>query len=288
MTLTPLLKAPLEIDLRGLLNVLRHAEIEHRVTEEQGQQVLWVDETKLHTAAVLAQSYSQGDNLPATEPLSGSAYSTTFALRWWLAPITYLFIGISIVLAVITQLGENVNTVQWFSFIPFQIVGHELSFSASIPSAFTQTEIWRWFTPMFLHFGVAHIAMNSLWMFELGRRIERQVGSLNFMLLALLTGFIANAAQFIYEPSPFFGGLSGLIYALLGYCWIYNRFIPSVFADLPRAIIVMMLVWLVVCMTGILGAMGLGKIANAAHLGGLISGCLAGALFGWLAKRRSY
>lgn len=288
MTFTPLLKAPLDSDLRGLLNVLRHAEIEHRVTEEQGQQMLWVDQNKLHAAAALAQSYAQGEDLPAAEPSARNSDSTAFVLRWWLAPVTYLFIVISIALAVITQLGENINAVQWFSFIPFKIIGDNLHFSPSIVNAFTQAEIWRWFTPMFLHFGVAHIAMNALWMFELGRRIERQVGSINFMLLALLTGFIANAAQFIYQPSPFFGGLSGVIYALLGYCWIYNRFVPSVFADVPRAIIVMMLVWLVICMTGVLGVMGLGEIANAAHVGGLISGCLAGALFGWLAKRRSY
>ena len=47
----------------------------------------------------------------------------------------------------------------------------------------------------------------------------------------------------------------------------------------------MMLIWLVVCMTGIFETLGIGAIANAAHVGGLLIGCLTGLLGGMLARR---
>ena len=47
-----------------------------------------------------------------------------------------------------------------------------------------------------------------------------------------------------------------------------------------------MLVWLLVCLSGLVTALGLGAIANAAHVGGLLIGCATGVLGGWLARRR--
>ncbi len=46
--------------------------------------------------------------------------------------------------------------------------------------------------------------------------------------------------------------------------------------------VIFMLGWLVVCMSGLIEAAGFGAIANAAHLGGLVAGGLLGALFAGL------
>ncbi|MVY16176.1 rhomboid family intramembrane serine protease, partial [Escherichia coli] len=74
-------------------------------------------------------------------------------------------------------------------------------------------------------------------------------------------------------------------YGLLGHCWIYQRLAPNPVYRLPPGVLVMMLIWLVVCMTGIFETLGLGAIANAAHVVGLLIGCLTGLLGGMLARR---
>ncbi|MNY74110.1 hypothetical protein D3C86_2130590 [compost metagenome] len=48
----------------------------------------------------------------------------------------------------------------------------------------------------------------------------------------------------------------------------------------------MMLIWLVLCMSGLVSMLGFGAIANAAHVGGLLVGCLTGLLGGALARRK--
>jgi GlpG protein len=77
----------------------------------------------------------------------------------------------------------------------------------------------------------------------------------------------------------YFGGMSGVIYALLGYLWIKHRVRPDTCAPLPSGIMVFMVGWLLLCMTGILElAVGI-AVANAAHLAGLISGLVSGLIF---------
>ncbi|HAD47374.1 MAG TPA: rhomboid family intramembrane serine protease, partial [Idiomarina sp.] len=72
---------------------------------------------------------------------------------------------------------------------------------------------------------------------------------------------------------PNFGGLSGVVYGLLGFCWLYSfgRRTPL---WLPPGLIVFMVGWLILGYTGVLWV----NIANEAHLAGLLSGCLAGVV----------
>ena len=92
-------------------------------------------------------------------------------------------------------------------------------------------------------------------------------------------------AQLFGGPS-LFGGLSGVLYGLLGYVWIYQLMAPNPMYHLPRGVLVMMLVWLALCMSGLVSMIGFGQIANAAHVGGLLIGCLAGLLGGLWARRK--
>ena len=50
------------------------------------------------------------------------------------------------------------------------------------------------------------------------------------------------------------------------------------------AIMLFMIGWLVACLVGLVEVLGFGSIANAAHLGGLLSGAALGALFGALSR----
>jgi len=49
--------------------------------------------------------------------------------------------------------------------------------------------------------------------------------------------------------------------------------------------VVLMLAWLLICLSGLVTVLVLGAIANAAHVGGALVGCTSGLLGGWLARQ---
>ena len=67
--------------------------------------------------------------------------------------------------------------------------------------------------------------------------------------------------------------MSGVVYALLGYFWMQGRYNPRFGVALHQTTVTMMLVWYVLCWTGIFG-----PIANWAHT----AGALAGIAWGFL------
>ena len=136
---------------------------------------------------------------------------------------------------------------------------------------YASMEFWRLWTPALIHFSAMHLIFNLLWVWILGGRIESIQGSKKLLLLVLVTGVASNYAQYLTSPNPF-GGMSGVLYGLLGYCWIYSWLIPESKLKLPNAIVGFMLFWLV------LGYSGFMNMANAAHTVGLVSGCLLASL----------
>lgn len=132
-------------------------------------------------------------------------------------------------------------------------------------------EIWRLLTPAFVHFGWAHILFN-LWAFwDLGNLIERCQGAVRLLGLVVGLAVISNLGQYLVA-GPRFGGLSGVVYGLLGYVWMMGRFRPSAGMVLHPQSLVMMLVWFVICISGALGI----PVANTAHGVGLVAGIVWG------------
>jgi len=169
------------------------------------------------------------------------------------------------------------STVGWF-------IG---SFFYNIPQLFVfggigDEQPWRLVTPIFVHFGLMHFAFNALWLCLLGGRIERVLGSIHLLLLVLVGAVVSNMSQFVWTSSVAFGGMSGVIYGLLGYLWMRNWLAPDPQLALPKELIGFMIFWLLFCMTGVLDFLvGVG-IANAAHFSGLVVGMLLGLVFGGL------
>jgi len=176
--------------------------------------------------------------------------------------------------------------MSWLTFLPFHVTGEYLQFT---PFAETMAsgQWWRLVTPMLIHFGILHLAMNGMWYWELGRRIEVRQGSINLLGLTLLFSLVSNYAQYAYGGPSLFGGLSGVLYGLLGHCWIFQLLSPNPAYRLPRGVLAMMLIWLVLCMSGLISMIGFGEIANAAHLSGLVIGCLTGLLGGLYNRRKT-
>lgn len=199
-------------------------------------------------------------------------------------PAVFTVLALTLVFALLTMLGGNLEAVLWLIFTHAQSDGYYIHFSL-LEDTLSLGQWWRLLTPIFLHFGWLHLTMNMLWLWELGRRIELAHGSVFFSLLVVLSAVFSNFCQYFFSGPAIFGGLSGVLYALLGYCWLYHKINPNPFFLLPRGVVGMMLVWLVICLTGFVGMLGLGQIANAAHVSGLVFGCLAGIIFGVLNKK---
>ena len=135
-----------------------------------------------------------------------------------------------------------------------------------------QWQLWRWLSHAVLHFSVTHIIFNLLWWWQLGGDIERRLGSGKLLQIFVVSAALSGAGQFYVEGANF-GGLSGVVYALLGYLWVLGYRLPHLGLTLPKSIIVFMLVWLVLGFVQPFMA-----IANTAHLVGLLAG-MAIALF---------
>ncbi len=194
-------------------------------------------------------------------------------------PVTLALIALSVAGFLLYYLGAPISWISALTFQAFSIEGREVVFYSS------PGEYWRVITPIFLHFGWLHITFNSLWLWELGGLVEQRLGGGSLLVLVLLCGGGSNLAQAWYSGPSLFGGMSGVVYALLGFCWVYNALLPEGRLWVPRPIIAFMLIWLVFCMVAPTELLGIGSIANAAHLGGLLLGCL---LAGLLALRRRW
>ncbi|MFQ2438706.1 rhomboid family intramembrane serine protease GlpG [Aeromonas caviae] len=148
----------------------------------------------------------------------------------------------------------------------------ELAFHPTL-AKFTDWQAWRYVTPAFIHFSVLHLVFNLLWWWYLGGQIEQRLGSGKLFILLIVGAALPNIAEF-FVSGPRFGGLSGVVYALLGYSWLRTRLQPDCGLAMPPALMGFMLVWLVLGFLDMLGT----PTANMAHLVGL----LVGLAQGWL------
>lgn len=139
-------------------------------------------------------------------------------------------------------------------------------------------EWWRLLGPAFIHFSALHIIFNLLWWGMLGAKIERTLGISMLLIVFLISATVSNAAQALFSDPVqgnlfLFGGLSGVVYAVMGFVWWLGWLRPSWGLSLPNSIVGFMLVWLMLGYADILWV----NMANAAHTAGLISGCLLAA-----------
>jgi len=75
---------------------------------------------------------------------------------------------------------------------------HSRFYTALIPGVILQRGfIWQFVTYMFTHAGFSHILFNMLGIFFFGVQVERRMGSSEFLLFYMVTGFLAGLFSFI-------------------------------------------------------------------------------------------
>lgn len=273
---------PPDWDLSLLEGELARRQIAYRLVDQPASRQLWVEgEQHLPATVALLKEPGMLDGHQARRPVETSLGIIAQLRR---SPVMGVCLLLSVVGAGLTQ--WHFELLHWFTFQDFAISGRRVSFD-TIEQALTEGQYWRLLTPIFLHFGIFHLAFNSLWVWEFGRRIEGHAGSLHFAGVVLLTGIGSNLGQYLWEGPSLFGGMSGVLYGLLGYLWIRQKVHPQPELALPPGIVGFLLVWLIICMTGVVDLLMGGRIANAAHASGLVLGMILGAGTGLISRGRS-
>jgi|TARA_X000000950_G_scaffold145443_1_gene179785 GlpG protein len=188
---------------------------------------------------------------------------------------------ISILVALISNYGNSVNIIEPLTFLKIDLDSFQngyANFYSIENTYYLYNEWWRLITPMFIHFSLTHLVFNCLWIYVLGSKIELNDGYFTYINLIIFSSIISNLAQHFFGGSSLFGGLSGVIYGLLGYCMIIEIDTEQERYGLPPALYLFMLIWLILGFLGILNLFGFGNVANYAHLGGLISGIIFGMI----------
>ena len=145
-------------------------------------------------------------------------------------------------------------------------------------------EYGRILSSTFLHAGIEHLFNNMVILFFLGAMIEKVTGHLQFLILYLLSGIGANICSLIYKVIAMeriasvgaSGAIFGLDGVLLAWILLDRRSMPDV---TPKRVILMIALSLYNGFTA-------QNVDNAAHVGGLLTGFLAGALLCMIRKQK--
>ncbi|MFD2167353.1 rhomboid family intramembrane serine protease GlpG [Thalassotalea euphylliae] len=171
-------------------------------------------------------------------------------------PFTLLVFSVCWVVFILANIGFGRELYGPLSFFQFLNVEYLLS------------EPWRLIGPAFLHFSLLHIAFNTMWWWQLGSAIEREFGRWRIINLFLISAIASNLGQFLVS-GPNFGGLSGVVYAVVGFAWFAGWLMPERGLGLSKPIVGFLLVWLLLGYVDVLPI----NMANTAHLVGLLVGC---------------
>ena len=181
----------------------------------------------------------------------------------------------SILIALLSNFGSVIIFIEPFTFTQINISNLGYFSSLTVDQTFIDNnQWWRLVSPMFLHFSFAHLAFNCLWIYILGEKIERIDGSLTFISIVIFSAASSNSLQYFWNGSSLFGGLSGVIYGLIGFCMIIEMDSSRDIYDIPPGLYMFMIIWMILGFMGVLELFGFGSVANFAHLGGLVSGII--------------
>jgi GlpG protein len=279
-------RVSIELDLSPLSHWLSAQGIEHRIVEEQGEQVLYLDQKQsewlIPVRSVLRRYVMEPafrlriaqlplPSLPE-HPVIRTPYPRVNPAQ---APALFLVLVVALIAAVVTGFGSGGPALRALLIVdPMQLDFRMTGFASrwdGLLEMLAQGQWWRLLSPDFIHFNSLHLIFNALMCWVLGGQLELRLGGRAFLALLLFASVVSNLAQFL-SAHYLFGGLSGVVYALVGFSWYWARHEPDVF--MPDFLFRFSLVWLVLGYTPVTVWLGIGQMANEAHLFGLLSGLL--------------
>jgi tetratricopeptide (TPR) repeat protein len=137
-------------------------------------------------------------------------------------------------------------------------------------------QLWRTLTSAFVHVGLLHLAVNMWSLWAIGRMCERIYGNLSYTLIYLLSAVGGCLASNAWNPLAASAGASGALFgidgAVIAFLYLQPGSIP------PEALQKLRKELLGIIGFNLMIGFSMSFVNNAAHLGGLVTGALAGAL----------
>jgi rhomboid protease GluP len=146
-----------------------------------------------------------------------------------------------------------------------------IKYGAKVNQLIDQGEWWRFITPVFIHIGFLHLAMNTLSLYYLGMEVERIYGRFRFLVIYLFAGFTGVVGSFLFSSS-LSAGASGAIFGCFGALLYFGVTYPKLFMRTMGMNLIAVLV------LNLVFGFSMAGIDNAGHLGGLAGGFLAAGL----------
>lgn len=175
--------------------------------------------------------------------------------------LTFAILGLTVAVFVLQQVSSEVVRALWFS--PIQ----------------GEFEPWRFFTSALVHGNFIHVALNMYALFILGQFLEPALGRARFLALYSL-GALGGAVMILLLASPTSRtwitatvGASGAVFALFGALFVIQRRLGRSTSGLLVLLAINAAIPFVYP-----------NISWQGHLGGLVTGLAAGAVFAYLGR----
>lgn len=260
--------------------VLWRQKIGHRIVSRDGFEELWIQDVRYKPIVEQMLQIYNGDprHLEAIPVRQSTSIGGKLLQNGLLYPATWILLIASLLVAMVTQLGSNVQWLSYFTISPFEFVGDGVHFYSS-QGILASGEYWRFFTPALVHFSVMHLVFNAIWVWDIGRRLEKLTGSLIWAMGVIVLALVSNVLQFWESGSPLFGGLSGVVFGLIGFAWLMPILNKSWPVMISRALMTFFVIWLLLGYSSVPESIGFGKMANTAHAVGLLGGLALALLY---------
>lgn len=200
--------------------------------------------------------------------------------RFEIGRLTLALIAGAVFVSLLTHFGADHEATGWFTLTEYWAMKGGVDWKNDLPEIW-HGQVWRLFTPFFLHFGIVHLLINVVLISMLGTFIESRQGAVTLALLVVGIEVVSNLIQYHFR-GPAFGGMSGVVAGLLGYVWMRGTFDP-----VPGLQIDKLVLWVLVIYTlaGILGFAG--RMARVGHGAGFTIGLGWGVISGMIRRRKS-
>ncbi|MDE2600219.1 MAG: rhomboid family intramembrane serine protease [Rhodocyclaceae bacterium] len=152
-----------------------------------------------------------------------------------------------------------------------------LAVGGNAASAVQNGEWWRLLSALFLHGGFMHVAMNMLGLYSVGMLLERIYGPRLFAIIYLGSGLVGSALSLSYAAQTAVSvGASGAVFgatgALLVALFQHRDTVPKALGKSNISGLAFFILY------SLLQGFTHAGIDNAAHIGGLVSGCILAAI----------
>ena len=146
----------------------------------------------------------------------------------------------------------------------------EIQYRMVISQQFIDDGEWyRLLSAGFIHFGLFHVAMNMLLLYQLGRLLEPAVGSLTFGLVYFASLLGGSAGALVASPDALTGGASGAVFGLMaaGVVGLRQRGVNPMQTGLGLTFVI-----------NLLFTLASPGVSIGGHFGGALAGALCGSV----------